>query len=46
MVPEGVKTSDSDVKVTKEFVNSHLEIGIASLKQLMNNALTVKHLKF
>lgn len=46
MVPEGVKTSDSDIKVTKEFVNSHLEIGIASLKQLMNNALTVKHLKF
>ncbi|MGE5357039.1 MAG: AMP nucleosidase [Deltaproteobacteria bacterium] len=46
MIPEGVKTADSDLKVTKEFVDTHLEIGIASLKQLMNNALTVKHLKF
>jgi AMP nucleosidase len=46
MVPEGVKTADSDLKVTKEYVDTHLEIGIASLRQLMNNALTVKHLKF
>jgi AMP nucleosidase len=46
MTPEGVKTSDSDIKVTKDYVESHLEIGIASLRQLMNNALTVKHLKF
>jgi len=46
MMPEGIKTSDSDQKVSKEFVLSHLEIGIASLKQLINNALTVRHLKF
>lgn len=46
MIPEGVKTSGSDMIVTQNFVNMHLEIGIASLRQLMNNALTVKHLKF
>lgn len=46
MIPEGVKTSNSDNQVTKEFVHNHLEIGIASLKQLINNSLTVKHLKF
>jgi AMP nucleosidase len=46
MVPEGVKTSKSDEKVTKHFVDLHLEIGIKSLKQLINKGLTIKHLKF
>ncbi len=46
MTPEGVKTSSSDSKVTENFVIRHLEIGIASLKQLINNGNTVKHLKF
>ncbi|MCH2022294.1 MAG: AMP nucleosidase [Saprospiraceae bacterium] len=46
MTPEGVKTSKSDGQVTQDFVNKHLEIGIASLKQLVNNGLTVKHLHF
>lgn len=46
MVPEGVKTEESDKKVTTNFVEQHLRIGIASLKQLINNGLTVKHLRF
>lgn len=46
MVPEGVKTSQSDEKVTKHYVDLHLEIGIQSLKQLINNGLTIKHLRF
>lgn len=46
MVPEGVKTDASDVKVTGNFVELHLKIGIESLKQLINNGLTVKHLRF
>lgn len=46
MVPEGVKTEESDKKVTTNFVETHLKVGIASLKQLINNGLTVKHLKF
>lgn len=46
MVPEGVKTSESDSKVTKHFVDQHLKIGIESLKQLINNGNTVKHLRF
>lgn len=46
MVPEGVKTAESDKKVTAEFVERHLKIGIDSLKQLINNGLTVKHLRF
>lgn len=46
MVPEGVKTSESDITVTEKFVETHLKIGIDALKQLINHGLTVKHLKF
>ena len=46
MVPEGVKTSESDKKVTQEFVQNHIQIGIKSLMELKNNGLTVKHLVF
>jgi AMP nucleosidase len=46
MTPEGVKTEESDKKVTSGFVEKHLKIGIDSLKQLINNGNTVKHLKF
>jgi AMP nucleosidase len=46
MIPEGVKTEESDKKVTANFVERHVKIGIDSLKQLINNGLTVRHLKF
>ena len=46
MIPEGVKTEESDQKVTVNFVENHLKIGIESLKQLINNGQTVRHLKF
>ncbi len=46
MVPEGVKTAEADTVVTKNFAELHLNIGIDSLKQLINNGLTVKHMRF
>lgn len=46
MTPDGVKTADSDKKITSKYVDVHLKIGIDSLKQLMNDGLTVRHLKF
>jgi AMP nucleosidase len=46
MIPEGVKTEESDKKVTAGFVERHVKIGIDSLKQLINDGLTVRHLKF
>lgn len=46
MVPEGVKTEESDKLVTSDYVERHIRIGIDSLKQLMNNGLTVRHLRF
>jgi len=46
MVPSGIKTAASDKKVTRQYLDMHLRIGIDSLKELINNGLTVKHLRF
>lgn len=46
MIPEGVKTEASDRLITADFVDRHIDIGIGSLKQLINNGQTVKHLRF
>ena len=46
MIPDGVKTAEKDSLVTKNYVDNHIKIGIDSLKQLINNGKTVKHLKF
>lgn len=46
MVSTGVKTAESDVKITTNFVESHLQIGIDSLNELKNKGNSVKHLRF
>lgn len=46
MIPDGVKTEESDKVVTVQFVENHLKIGIDSLRLLMNDGVTVRHLKF
>ena len=46
MIPEGVKTDASDAQASRNDSDMHVEIGIDSLKQLINNSLTVKHLQF
>src|ERR1019366_410069 len=46
MISRGVKTTESDKSVTQNFVEEHLKIGIDSLNELLNNGLTVKHLRF
>jgi len=46
MVPDGVKTEESDKVVTSKFVENHLKIGINSLNQLIDDGLTVRHLRF
>jgi len=46
MISQGVKTTESDKKVTQNFTEEHLKIGIDALNELINNGLTVKHLRF
>lgn len=45
-MPDGVKTEKSDKEVTINYALQHLQIGIDSLKQLINKGTTVKHLRF
>ncbi|MCC6371633.1 MAG: AMP nucleosidase [Bacteroidia bacterium] len=46
MVAEGIKTEQSDKKVTENFSENHLKIGIESLNELQNSGVSVKHLRF
>ena len=46
MLPEGIKTEQSDNMVTQKYVQEHVEIGIASLRMIIDEKKTVKHLKF
>lgn len=45
MVPEGVKTIESDRHITQNFAAEHVALGIASLKLIMHEGRTVRHLK-
>ncbi|SMO59734.1 AMP nucleosidase [Saccharicrinis carchari] len=46
MISAGIKTDASDKKVTAEYVEQHLQIGIDSLKEIINGGKSVKHLLF
>ena len=46
MVPDGVKTADSDTSVTKLYAEEHLKIGIESLQELASSGDSVKHMIF
>lgn len=46
MTPQGVKTEESDKKVTSNFVEQHIQIGIDSLLELANSGDSVKHMRF
>lgn len=46
MIPQGVKTSESDQKVTTNYVDQHIKIGIDALKELRDEGRSVRHLKW
>lgn len=46
MISSGIKTAESDRMVSEKYVEMHIKIGIESLHQLINEGLTVKHLRF
>jgi len=46
MIPEGIKTAESDQQVTRQFADLHLRIGVDSLKEIMNEGVSVRHLRF
>lgn len=44
MTPEGVKTSESDKKITSNFVDLQIKIGVAALSEIKNDGQSVRHL--
>jgi len=46
MIPEGVKSEKSDELVTKHFVDKHVQMGIESLEELINDGQSIRHLRF
>lgn len=46
MISAGIKTEASDRLVTDKFVETHLKIGIESLREIIDNGISVKHLRF
>lgn len=46
MVAEGVKTDVSDRKVTNNYVDTHIKLGIGAMKEIATDGRSVRHLKF
>jgi len=46
MISAGIKTEASDRRVTNKYVETHLRIGIDALREIKNNGISVKHLRF
>ncbi|HUX57806.1 MAG TPA: AMP nucleosidase [Bacteroidales bacterium] len=46
MISTGIKTEVTDLLVTNEYAEMHLKIGIDSLREIITNGVSVKHLKF
>lgn len=46
MEAEGVKTDESDRKVTQQFVEEHVLLGIEALSQIIKGNKTIRHIRF
>jgi len=44
MISTGIKTEESDRRVTENFVEEHITIGVKALEKIMNHSNTIKHL--
>lgn len=46
MTPDGVKTEENDMKVTQNFVNLHLDIGIKAMQEIGVKGEKIKHFRY
>ncbi len=46
LTPEGVKTEESDQRVTREFAEIHLTIGIDAMTEIADKGDTIKHFTY
>lgn len=46
MIPEGIKTEESDKQVTQKFVDLHLQIGIEAMSEIGSMGEQIKHFTY
>ncbi|RME70903.1 MAG: AMP nucleosidase [Verrucomicrobia bacterium] len=46
MIPEGIKTSESDARISQRFIEDQIDIGTESLRHIIERRQAVKHLHF
>ena len=46
VTPDGVKTEESDKKVTADWVGKHLKIGIEAMTELGQKGEKIKHFRY
>ena len=46
MIPEGVKTEESDKLITEEYVDLHLQIGIEAMTEIGSKGEQIKHFMY
>jgi AMP nucleosidase len=46
LTPDGVKTTESDARVTRDWSEVHLQIGIDSLTKIGKEGETIRHFKY
>jgi AMP nucleosidase len=46
VTPDGVKTSDSDKKVSRSWVQKHLDVGIEAMTELGIKGEKIKHFSY
>ena len=46
LVPEGIKTRESDKRVTEKFTDLHLKIGIEAMMEIAEEGEEIKHFRY
>ena len=46
MIPEGIKTEETDRDVTRKYVDLHIDIGIEAMTKIGDEGEKIKHFKY
>lgn len=46
LIESGVKTEESDKRITKQFAGLHVKMGIETLQQIIDGKKTIQHIRF
>jgi AMP nucleosidase len=46
LIESGVKTEESDKRITQQFAGLHVKMGIETLQQIIDGKKTIQHIRF